>query len=94
MRAPDDSEETIGMASESFLRVTSPRGSAAHQRGGVTPGSGWRVLKPRLGHEPKNWGKKKKAYRHDLILRSGLMTVTPLRSPGTAALEERERNVR
>jgi 6-phosphogluconolactonase len=89
--APDDSDSNYRMASESFLLVTSP-GEVFRIKGEIPPEEAASDYETALGHYAKKFGEKR--YRHDLILLGlGDDGHTASLFPGTAALEERERNV-
>ena len=89
--APDDSDSNYRMASESFLLVTSP-GEVFRIKGEIPPEEAASDYETALGHYAKKFGEKR--YCHDLILLGlGDDGHTASLFPGTAALEERERNV-
>ena len=88
---PDDGESNYRMASESFLLVTSP-GEVLRIKGEIPPEEAANDYETALAHYAKKFGEKR--YRHDLILLGlGDDGHTASLFPGTAALEERERNV-
>jgi 6-phosphogluconolactonase len=89
--APEDSESNYRMASESFLLVTSP-GDVLRIKGELPPEEAANEYETALQHIAKRFGEKR--YRHDLILLGlGDDGHTASLFPGTAAVQERERNV-
>jgi 6-phosphogluconolactonase len=88
---PDDIQSNYRMASESFLLVTDPE-EVLRIKGELPPEEAALEYETSLQHYSKRFGEKR--YRHDLILLGlGDDGHTASLFPGTAALEERERNV-
>jgi 6-phosphogluconolactonase len=88
---PDDIQSNYRMASESFLLVTDPE-EVLRIKGELPPEEAALEYETSLQHYAKRFGEKR--YRHDLILLGlGDDGHTASLFPGTAALEERERNV-
>ena len=88
---PDDSQSNYRMASESFLLVTSP-GEVLRMKGESEPNEGAEEYDTAIQHLSKRFGEQR--YRHDLILLGlGEDGHTASLFPGTAALEETQKNV-
>ena len=89
--APDDSQSNYRMASESFLLVTSP-GEVLRMKGEIDPQEAAQEYDVAMQHLSKRFGEQR--YRHDLILLGlGEDGHTASLFPGTAALEETQKNV-
>jgi 6-phosphogluconolactonase len=89
--APDDNQSNYRMASESFLLVTSP-GEVLRMKGELDPLEAAEEYDTALQLLGKRFGEQR--YRHDLILLGlGEDGHTASLFPGTAALEETQKNV-
>jgi 6-phosphogluconolactonase len=88
---PDNSQSNYRMAAETFLLVSSP-GEVLRMKGEVEPQESAEEYDMALQHLAKRFGEKR--YRHDVILLGlGDDGHTASLFPGTAALEETEKNV-